>query len=142
MLQMYDVRTMTPQKVMEQPLIIRNQSGSLHLANSMEQVNSLSDAGQNSMLTSVANEHLPSQLLLPAAEPDLSSMRPKKRKSSTSELLPWHKELSQGSERVQDIRWLTKLCDFIPHTHFRLIYTKHLFSPMFSDDFDYRILTQ
>ncbi|KAH1117354.1 hypothetical protein GLYMA_17G077400v4 [Glycine max] len=103
MLQMYDVRTMTPQKVMEQPLIIRNQSGSLHLANSMEQVNSLSDAGQNSMLTSVANEHLPSQLLLPAAEPDLSSMRPKKRKSSTSELLPWHKELSQGSERVQDI---------------------------------------
>ncbi|TKY55041.1 hypothetical protein E2542_SST19455 [Spatholobus suberectus] len=106
MLQMYDVRTMTPQKVMEQPLI-RNQSGSLHLANSMEQVNSLSDAGhagQNPMLTSVASEHLPSQLLLPpAVEPDLSSMRPKKRKSSTSELIPWHKELIQGSERLQDI---------------------------------------
>ncbi|CAJ1944179.1 unnamed protein product [Sphenostylis stenocarpa] len=105
MLQMYDVRTMTPQKVMEQPLIMRNQSGSLHLANSMEQVNNLNDAGQNPMLTSVSSEHLPSELLLPpAVEPDLSSsMRPKKRKSSLSELIPWHKELSQGSEMLQDI---------------------------------------
>ncbi|KAL3018302.1 hypothetical protein AAZX31_05G021400 [Glycine max] len=104
MLQMYDVGTMTPQKVMEHPLIIRNQSGSLHLANSMEQANSLSEAGQNPMLASVASEHLPSKLLLPpAVEPDLSSMRPKKRKTSTSKLIPWHKELSQGSERLQDI---------------------------------------
>ncbi|KAK7388882.1 hypothetical protein VNO78_23709 [Psophocarpus tetragonolobus] len=111
MLQMYDVRTMTPQKAMEQqPLIMRNQSGCLHLANSMEQVNSLNDAGQlgnagqNPMLTSVASEHLPSQLLLPpAVEPDLSTMRPKKRKSSTSELIPWHKELSQGSKRLHNI---------------------------------------
>nr|KYP55456.1 hypothetical protein KK1_001668 [Cajanus cajan] len=80
-LQMHDVRTMTPHKVMEQPLI-RNQSGSLHIANSVEQVNSLSVA---------------------AVEPDLSSMRPKKRKDSTSELIPWHKEMSLGSERLQDI---------------------------------------
>ncbi|XP_047160660.1 uncharacterized protein LOC124830856 isoform X1 [Vigna umbellata] len=104
MLQMYDMRTMTPPKILEQPLIMRNQSGSLHLTNSMEQANSLNDAGQNPMLTSVSNEHLPSQSLLPpAVEPDLSSsMRPKKRKSSASELIPWHKELSQG-ERLQDI---------------------------------------
>ncbi|XP_020228089.1 uncharacterized protein LOC109809249 isoform X2 [Cajanus cajan] len=108
-LQMHDVRTMTPHKVMEQPLI-RNQSGSLHIANSVEQVNSLSVAGQlgnggqNPMLTSAGSEHLPSQLLLPpAVEPDLSSMRPKKRKDSTSELIPWHKEMSLGSERLQDI---------------------------------------
>ncbi|KAL2322102.1 hypothetical protein Fmac_026481 [Flemingia macrophylla] len=108
MLQMYDVRTMTPQKVLEQSLI-RNESGSLHIANSMEQVSSLSVAGQlgnagkNPMLTSAASD-LPSQLLLPpAVEPDLSSMRPKKRKSSSSELVPWHRDLSQGSERLQDI---------------------------------------
>ncbi|XP_027369178.1 uncharacterized protein LOC113874997 isoform X2 [Abrus precatorius] len=104
MLQMYDVRTMTPPKIMDQPLILRNQSVSLHLGNSMEQVNSLSDARQNPMLTSVASEHLPSQLLPPpAVEPDLHVMRPKKRKSTTSELIPWHKELRQGSERLQDI---------------------------------------
>ncbi|XP_068464590.1 uncharacterized protein [Phaseolus vulgaris] len=104
MLQMYDARTMT-QKVVDQPLIMRNQSGSLHLANSMGQVNSLNDAGQNPMLTSVSSEHLLSQSLLPpAVEPDLSSnMRPKKRKSSTSEFIPWHKELIQSSERLQDI---------------------------------------
>jgi len=109
MLQMYDVRTMT-QKVVDQPLIMRNQSGGLHLANSVEQVNSLNDAGQNPVLTSLPSEHLPSQSLLPpAVDPDLSSsMRPNKRKSSASELIPWHKELSQGSERLQDIRCLTK----------------------------------
>ncbi|XP_061346600.1 uncharacterized protein LOC133292225 isoform X2 [Gastrolobium bilobum] len=110
MLPMYDIRTMTPPKIMDQPFIVRNQSGSLHLGNAMEQVNSLNDAGQlgnsrqSSMPTSVASEHLPSQLLPPAAvEPDLLNMRSMKRKSATSELMPWHKELRQGSERLQDI---------------------------------------
>ncbi|KAK7265851.1 hypothetical protein RJT34_33475 [Clitoria ternatea] len=110
MLQMYDVRALTPPKIVDQSSIIRNQSGSLHLGNSMEQVNSLNDSGQlskasqNPMLTSVANEHLPSQLLPPpVVEPDLLSVRPKKRKSATSELIPWHKELRQGSERLRDI---------------------------------------
>ncbi|OIV99976.1 hypothetical protein TanjilG_26314 [Lupinus angustifolius] len=106
----YDVQTMTPQKIMDQPFILRSQSDNLHLGRPMEQVNSLSDAGQlgnarqTLMPTSVANEHVPSQLMPPpAVEPDLPITLPKKRESTTSELMPWHKELSQGSERLHDI---------------------------------------
>lgn len=111
MLPMYDVRTMT-QKTMDQPFIVRNQSDNLHLGKSMEQVNSLSDAGQLSnarqtpMPNSVASDHMPSQLLPPpTVERDLLITRAKKRESATSELMPWHKELSQGSERLRDIRY-------------------------------------
>ncbi|GAU24638.1 hypothetical protein TSUD_208630 [Trifolium subterraneum] len=110
MLPMYDVRAMTP-KIMDQPFIVKNQAASLHLGNSMEQVNSLHDAGQHGharlspMPTSVANVNVPSQLLSPpATEPDLHIVRPKKRKSATSELIAWHEELNQGSERLRDIR--------------------------------------
>jgi hypothetical protein len=110
MLPMYDVRAMTP-KIMDQPFIVKNQAASLHLGNSMEQVNSLHEAGQQGhvrlspMPTSVASVNVPSQLLSPPAiEPDLRIVRPKKRKSDTSELMAWHEELKQGSERLSDIR--------------------------------------
>ncbi|KAF1867548.1 hypothetical protein Lal_00049977 [Lupinus albus] len=111
MLPLYDVQTMTPPNFLDQPFIFQSQSDNLHLGKSMEQINSLGDAGQLAnarqtlMPTSVATEHLPSQLLPPPpAEPDLIITRPKKRESSTSELMPWHKELSQGSERLRNIR--------------------------------------
>jgi hypothetical protein len=118
MLPMYDVRAMTP-KIMDQPFIVKNQAASLHLGNSMEQVNSLHEAGQQGhvrlspMPTSVASVNVPSQLLSPPAiEPDLRIVRPKKRKSDTSELMAWHEELKQGSERLSDIRFLTKFMQF------------------------------
>ncbi|KAK2411411.1 dentin sialophosphoprotein [Trifolium repens] len=110
MLPMYDARTMTP-KIMDQPFIVKSQAASSHLGNSMEQVNSLHEAGQQGhvrlspMPTSVASVNVPSQLLSPPAiEPDLRIVRPKKRKSDTSELIAWHEELKQGSERLPDIR--------------------------------------
>ncbi|KAF1875956.1 hypothetical protein Lal_00006587 [Lupinus albus] len=106
----YGIQTVTPPKLMDQPFILRSQSDNLHLGKPMEQVNSLSDAGQlgnarqTLMPTSVVNEHVPSQLMPPpAVEPDLPITLPKKRESTTSELMPWHKELSQGSERLHDI---------------------------------------
>jgi hypothetical protein len=118
MLPMYDARTMTP-KIMDQPFIVKSQAASLHLGNSMEQVNSLHEAGQQGhvrlspMPTSVASVNVPSQLLSPPAiEPDLRIVRPKKRKSDTSELMAWHEELKQGSERLSDIRFLTKFMQF------------------------------
>ncbi|CAJ2664633.1 unnamed protein product [Trifolium pratense] len=110
MLPMYDVHAMTP-KIMDQPFIVKNQAASLLLGNSMEQVNSLHDAGQHGhaglspMPTSVASVNGSSQLLSPPAiEPDLHIVRPKKRKSATSELMAWHEELKQGSQRLRDIR--------------------------------------
>ena len=113
----YDVRKMTASKFMDQPFIVRNQLDSMPLCNSTEQVDSRSDAQlsntrKSPIPASDASEHVPSQLsTAPAVEPDLRIMRPKKRKTATSELLPWHKELTQGSERIRNIRWLAKLSD-------------------------------
>ncbi|XP_058761531.1 uncharacterized protein LOC131634897 isoform X2 [Vicia villosa] len=109
MLPVYDARTMTP-KSMDQPSFVKNQSASLHLGNSMEKVNSLNNTDQHGharpspVPTSVASVNVPSQLLPPAVEPDLHVPKPKKRKSATSELMAWHEELKQGSERLRDIR--------------------------------------
>ncbi|RDX60434.1 hypothetical protein CR513_61423, partial [Mucuna pruriens] len=108
MLPMYNVQKMTASKIMDQPFIVPNQSDSLHCHNSIEQINSVSDAQlsnarQSPMPASVASEHVDSLLSDPAVEHDLLIMRTKKRKSATSELLPWHKELLQGSERLRDI---------------------------------------
>ncbi|XP_028763510.1 uncharacterized protein LOC114721808 [Neltuma alba] len=107
---MYDGRKMTPPKIMDQPLIVQNQSDSLQVRSSSEQVNRLGDTGQlgnaqpSSTPVSVASEHVASQMLPPpAVEPDTIIMRQKKRKSDTSELVPWHKELTQGSERLRSI---------------------------------------
>ncbi|KAJ1406253.1 hypothetical protein SESBI_25172 [Sesbania bispinosa] len=99
---------MTAAKIMDQPFIVPNQSDGLRFQNSIEQVNSLSDAQlgsarQSPMPASVASENVHSQLSTPPVEPDLLIMRPKKRKSATSELLPWHKELAHGSERLRDL---------------------------------------
>ena len=111
MLPMYNAQKMTAAKIMDQPFILPNQSDSLCFHNSVEQIQSVSDAqlsnaSESPMPALAANKHADSQLSTPAVEPDLLIMRPKKRKSATSELIPWHKELLQGSERLRDIRWL------------------------------------
>ncbi|XP_050870897.1 uncharacterized protein LOC127073740 isoform X3 [Lathyrus oleraceus] len=105
MLPMHDVRAMTP-KIMDQSFIVKNQSASMHLGSSMEQVNTdqHGHARLSPIPTSVVSVNVPSQLLPPAVEPDLHVARPKKRKSATSELMAWHEELKQGSERLRDIR--------------------------------------
>ncbi|KAG5148937.1 hypothetical protein AAZX31_06G191900 [Glycine max] len=108
MLPMYNAQKMTAAKIMDQPFIVANQSDSLRFHNSVEQIQSVSDAqlsnaSESPMPALAANKHADSQLSTPAVEPDLLIMRPKKRKSATSELIPWHKELLQGSERLRDI---------------------------------------
>lgn len=107
----YDGQKITAAKIMDQPFILSNQSDGLHFQNSIDQVNSFNDAQlgsprHNPMPASVASENVCSQLSTPTGEPDLLILRPKKRKTATSELLSWHKELTQGSERLRDLRWL------------------------------------
>lgn len=108
-----DIQNMKSPKIMDQPSVIPNQSENLKVCSSAEQVNGISDAiqlgntRQSPMPSSVTIGHVPSQLLPPPVEPDLIIMRPKKRKCAISGLIPWHKELEQGSERLRDIRWLT-----------------------------------
>ncbi|XP_050881942.1 uncharacterized protein LOC127085476 [Lathyrus oleraceus] len=103
-----DAQKITAAKTMDQPFIIPNQSDSLHFQDSVEQVNSRSDAQLGStrhspMPASVESDNVCSQLSAPISEPDLLSFSSKKRKSSISGLLSWHKELTQGSERLRDL---------------------------------------
>ncbi|KAG9439804.1 hypothetical protein H6P81_019969 [Aristolochia fimbriata] len=49
-----------------------------------------------------ASERLPSSLA-PVVDQSLDILRPKKRKSSISELLPWHKEVTNSCQRLQTI---------------------------------------
>jgi len=95
---------------MDQPFIVPNQS--------IEQTQNVSDSlisnpRESSMSLSVASKPVDSQLSTPASEPELLFVRPKKRKSATSEFIPWHKEILEGSERLRDIRCLSKLRDLM-----------------------------
>ncbi|XP_022635185.1 uncharacterized protein LOC106757592 isoform X3 [Vigna radiata var. radiata] len=100
MLPMYNVQKMTAAKIIDQPFVVPNQS--------IEQTHNVSEAQlsnprESPMSLSVANKPVDSQLSTPAIEPELVFVRPKKRKTATSELIPWHEEILEGSERLRDI---------------------------------------
>ncbi|KAH0969274.1 hypothetical protein GBA52_028896 [Prunus armeniaca] len=83
-------------------------SQSLNIHSPVEQIDA-SDASQSSRVwpstaaNLVGSEPLaPSVLPSDAIDGNTASVRPKKRKIATYELLPWHK-VTQGSKRVQDI---------------------------------------
>lgn len=111
MLSVYDARKITAVKTMEQPFILGKPSGSLDVghptqANSVADARQLGNIQQSSIPMSVTSDHLSSSQFLPpvATDQSLVHVRPKKRKSATSELLPWHREVTQGLARLQNIR--------------------------------------
>lgn len=73
----------------------------MNFAGASQASNVLSATATNS----VAGKHLSSPYLLNTDVTDQNTivLRPKKRKFSTFELLPWHKEVTKGSLRLQDI---------------------------------------
>ncbi|KAH7532720.1 hypothetical protein FEM48_Zijuj04G0052200 [Ziziphus jujuba var. spinosa] len=85
-------------------------SQSLGIHSSVEQLN-VADAGQsNRVLPStsanfIASEPFSATDVLPSdvINQRMTIVRPKKRKTFMSERLPWHKEVTQGSGRIQDI---------------------------------------
>lgn len=110
MLSVYDARKITAVKTMEQPFILGKPSGSLDVghptqANSVAEARQLGNIQQSSIPMSVTSDHLSSSQFLPpvATDQSLVHVRPKKRKSATSELLPWHREVTQGLARLQNI---------------------------------------
>ena len=113
MLPLYDGRKIATAKALEHPFIVGKLSDGLLAHNSVEQVNAAASAShlgnvrQGSTSTSVANDQLSTPHLLPTDVTDQSLVvRTKKRKSATLGLIPWHKELTEGSQRLQNIRWL------------------------------------
>ncbi|XP_059642164.1 uncharacterized protein LOC132284110 [Cornus florida] len=111
MMPMYDSRKIADVKSLGQPFTLAKPSDSLHVQNSTEQVIPAADTNQvgNTWRTStpkeVATEYLSSpQLLHPdVTDQRLVAVRPKKRKSATSELLPWCKEVTHGSQSLRTI---------------------------------------
>ncbi|KAK3018422.1 hypothetical protein RJ639_003443 [Escallonia herrerae] len=101
-LPMYGARQAAIVKSLEQPFNLGKSSSSLHTLNSTEQVNAAADTSQvgdrrkGSSPASIAIDHISSSQSLP---PDVGGqnsvvLRPKKRKTATSVLHPWHKEVS------------------------------------------------
>ncbi|XP_050226775.1 uncharacterized protein LOC126676586 [Mercurialis annua] len=83
-----------------------NHSPDLHLDTPLERV----DVGQGGRIwpstaaALVASQQLSSQYVLPSEVANQAAfMRPNKRKIMTFDLLPWHKEVSQDSIRLQNI---------------------------------------
>lgn len=110
MLQAYDMQRAAAMKSMEQPFMGAKLADDLHARGLLEQVNASADGSKlGSVLevstpTTAATEHFTSPHLMPhAADQSVLVVRPKKRKSATSELLPWHKELVKVSQRLQTI---------------------------------------
>uniref|UniRef100_F6GT17 Uncharacterized protein n=2 Tax=Vitis vinifera TaxID=29760 RepID=F6GT17_VITVI len=103
MFPMYDAHKTTTMRTVEQPFFVGKSSDSLHTRNSMDQVNGAFDTSQvanvqhSSTPISMASDHLSAPLSLPpnVTDQSLVVVRPKKRKSATCELLPWHKEVTQ-----------------------------------------------
>ncbi|XAR63792.1 hypothetical protein NMG60_11023876 [Bertholletia excelsa] len=105
MLQVYETRKINSIKNAEQSFTLGKSSASLHRLNSVEHLNAATGSNgmgvewQKSTPASVVVDHVASAQ--PAAE-DVSSkplilIRPKKRRGASSELIPWHKEVIQGS---------------------------------------------
>ncbi|PON70326.1 hypothetical protein TorRG33x02_256920 [Trema orientale] len=109
-LPVYDMQRANTVKSMEQPFIVGKLADDLHARDSIDQGNAAADGGKHGNIlqvstpTSTASEDLTPPHLVPhATDQGLVVVRPKKRKSATSELLPWHKELMKVSQRLRSI---------------------------------------
>ncbi|XP_077216945.1 uncharacterized protein LOC143851407 isoform X2 [Tasmannia lanceolata] len=146
-------------KVAAQQFSFGKDSENLHTHSTVEQANAgdasqVGSAWQIPTITVVASEYISSSQSLPpdAVDQNLAVVRPKKRKSVASKLLPWHKEVTQGSDRLQNIsmaemdwaqatnRWTEKVeCESeviddgppIPRSQRRLILTTQLMQQLF-----------
>ncbi|CAL5362364.1 unnamed protein product [Camellia sinensis] len=107
MLPMFDARKNATVKTMEQLFTLAKSADSFCAPNSLDQVNATADSNQmgNVWQRSTPVEHFSSALSLAQDVLDRSLVvaRPKKRKNATSELLSWHKEVIQGSQRLLTI---------------------------------------
>ncbi|OVA00788.1 hypothetical protein BVC80_9083g86 [Macleaya cordata] len=94
----------TMQNVAQQ-LIFGKASEILHGNTSTKQVHAdTTQVGGESTSTTLVGSELVSHSLPPDyADQSLAIVEPKKRKSATLELLPWHKEVAHGSQRLQTI---------------------------------------
>ncbi|KAJ4713167.1 putative Dentin sialophosphoprotein-related [Melia azedarach] len=111
MLSIYDARKSAAVRTMEQPFIVGKPSDGLHVGPSTQayavpDARQFGNVQQSSLSMSMASEHISSPQFLPPDTTDQSlvHVRPNKRKSATSEYLPWHREVMEGFAKLQNIR--------------------------------------
>ncbi|KAL5807930.1 hypothetical protein ACOSQ3_028621 [Xanthoceras sorbifolium] len=107
MLPMYDARLA---KMATGQLFLGKTPLNLHVHASLDRVDATDASQGGTVLPStipnlVGTEHFPTPYVLPSdiINPSMADMKPKKRKRATTERLPWHKEVMQSSERLQNI---------------------------------------
>ncbi|KAK9008845.1 hypothetical protein V6N11_080322 [Hibiscus sabdariffa] len=111
MVPIYDIKKAAMMKATEKAFIDGRPVDSLHPLHSSEQVNAaaaaasqLNNARESSNLIAIGSNHFSPHSLCPdVANQDLV-VRAKKRKITTFELIPWHREVTQGSQKPQNIR--------------------------------------
>ncbi|KAL4363721.1 hypothetical protein GQ457_04G036350 [Hibiscus cannabinus] len=108
MLPIYDARKIAMMNATEKPFVVGQASDSLHV-HSSELVNAAADASpmdearRSSNVMPIASKFISTHSQPPDAANQNLAVRAKKRKSMIYEFLPWHKEVTQGSQRPQDI---------------------------------------
>lgn len=99
-------------KPLDQPFIVEKPPDGFNAQNPVKQANASADgsehinARESSTLMSIEHRNFSSGQPLPLdfINQSLAAVRPKKRKSSAPELLPWSEEMTQSFRRLQDIR--------------------------------------
>lgn len=108
-MQVYDARQMANVKAMQQPVIAQKPADGLQHPNLVAQVHSAFLAGPLSNIcssTTPAGEHMSLHHSLPPnAMPPKLLVKPKKRKSTISGPVAWHKEVAEGARRLHDPRF-------------------------------------
>ncbi|XP_015571995.1 uncharacterized protein LOC8284443 [Ricinus communis] len=107
----HDAQRPATMKAMELPFSSGRPSSSLHAQGPLEQRNAIAaNACQHALVhksstSSIASEDISSpQLMSPdAVNMRLAALRPKKRKTATSELVPWHKQVLSDLPMLQNI---------------------------------------
>ncbi|KAK8692978.1 hypothetical protein V6N13_070578 [Hibiscus sabdariffa] len=108
MLPIYDARKIAMMNATEKTFVVGQASDSLHV-HSSELVNAAADASpmdearKSSNVMSIASEFISAHSQPPDVANQNLAVRATKRKSMIYEFLPWHKEVTQRSQRPQDI---------------------------------------
>lgn len=100
---MYDARTVTNSA---HQFPFRNSFENSHMSPSLVQLNAASASQVTAATLAVGKSPPPSVLPPEVITWNLSSTSSRKRKIATTELLAWHKEVTQSSKRVHSIRFL------------------------------------
>ncbi|KAJ8773017.1 hypothetical protein K2173_028194 [Erythroxylum novogranatense] len=109
MLPVYDTLENATTKIAELPFTVSKPSNNLVVHSSLEQGDTAVDEHRvlKKCLTpeSLATENFASPQILQtnSADTDMLVTSPKKRKSATSELVPWYKEVIEGPQKLQNV---------------------------------------